>query len=101
MCTTTSSIELNTFQIDDKDLPVATNNICEKNVQIIKIDDTSASHQPTYVSFLDDPPACHLPDINLTKLENKRNTLWHYHLDLLLVQGQLEIRLTDLSRRKG
>ena len=35
-------IELNTFQIDDKDLN--TNNICEKSEQIFKMDDKSTRY---------------------------------------------------------
>ena len=41
---------LNAFQIDDKN--VTTNNICEKCVQIFKMDDSSVSHQPVYKIFL-------------------------------------------------
>ena len=37
MCAIKFSIELNTFQIDDKDLD--TNNICEKSEQIFKMED--------------------------------------------------------------
>ena len=44
MCTTKSSIELNTFQIDDKNLD--TNNVCEKSAQVFKMDDTPVHHQP-------------------------------------------------------
>ena len=51
MCKIKFSIELNTFQIDDKDL--ATTNICEKNVQIFIMDDSLLSHQPIYSRFLD------------------------------------------------
>ena len=39
------SIELNTFQIDDKD--VTTNNICEKMRKFLKwMDDASVHHRP-------------------------------------------------------
>ena len=49
MCTIKISIELNTFQMDDKDLN--TNNICEKGEQIFKMGDASVHHQPFYVNF--------------------------------------------------
>ena len=47
MCTIKFSIELNTFQWDDEDLP--TNNICEKSAQIFKINDASVCHPPDQV----------------------------------------------------
>ena len=50
------SLELKTFQINDRDLN--TNNVCEKSEQNFKMDDASVSHQPVYVSFLDDSPMC-------------------------------------------
>ena len=59
MCTIDFSINLNTFHIDDKDL--TTNNICEKSVQIFKMDDSSVSPQSVYVSFLDDLLVRHPP----------------------------------------
>ena len=59
MYTIKFSIELNTFQIDDKDLN--TNTICEKRKFIFKMDDTSVSHPPVYVGFLDDSTVHHLP----------------------------------------
>ena len=49
MCTIKFSMEFNTFQIDDRDL--TTNNICEKSAQILKMDDSSVSHQPVSASF--------------------------------------------------
>ena len=59
MCTIKFSIELNIFQIDDKD--ITTNNICEKCAQILKMNDASVRHLPLYVSFLDDSIVHHLP----------------------------------------
>ena len=59
MCTITFSIELNVFQIDDKD--ITTNNMCEKNAQIISMNDASVCHPPVYLSFLDDSRVCHAP----------------------------------------
>ena len=56
MCTIKFSIELNTFPIDDRDL--TSNNICEKNALILKMDDASI----VYTSFLDDSPVYHPPD---------------------------------------
>ena len=44
MCIIKFSIELNTLQIDDKELN--TNNIREKSEQIFKMDDASMRHQP-------------------------------------------------------
>ena len=49
MCLSKFSIELTTFQIDDKYL--ITNNIRDRSVQIFEIDDSSVSHQPNYTSF--------------------------------------------------
>ena len=66
MCTIKFSIELNTFQTDDKYRYYYTNNICEKSVQIFKMDDSSVSHQPVYVSYLDDSLMRHLPGKVLT-----------------------------------
>ena len=37
-------IQLNTFQIDDKDL--TTNNTCEKRAQIFKMDESPVRHRP-------------------------------------------------------
>ena len=54
MCTIKFSIELNIFQIDDKD--ITTSNICEKCAQMFKMDDASVCHPPVYLSFLDDSP---------------------------------------------
>ena len=59
MCTDKFFIELNAFQIDDKDL--TTDNICEKCMQIFKMYDSLVGHQSVYVSFLDDSPVSHLP----------------------------------------
>ena len=59
MCTIKFYIELNAFQIDDKDLP--NNNICEKCVQILKMDDASVCHPPVSAGFLDDASVCHPP----------------------------------------
>ena len=42
-------MELNTFQIDDKNL--TTNNVCEKSTRIFKMDDALVSHPSVYVSF--------------------------------------------------
>ena len=58
MCTV-NSIELNTFQIDNRDL--TTDNICEKNAQSFIMDDSLVRHPSFYVSFLDDSPVCHPP----------------------------------------
>ena len=58
MCTIKFSIELNTFQTDNKD---PNTNICEKIEQIFKMDNASMHHPPIYKSFLDDSPVCHLP----------------------------------------
>ena len=59
MCTIKFFIELNTFQIDDKDL--TTSNICEKSAQIFKMGDASVSHPPVYASFCDDLLVSHPP----------------------------------------
>ena len=59
MCKIKFSIELNIFQIDDKD--ITTNNICERSAQIFKMDATPACHPPVYVSFLDDSQVRHPP----------------------------------------
>ena len=57
MCAVKFSIELYTFQIDDKDLN--TNNNSEKSELIFEIDDASVSHPPVYETFLDDSPVRH------------------------------------------
>ena len=49
MCLIKFSIELNIFQIDDKDL--TTDIICEKWTNF-KMDDASVSHLPIYEGFL-------------------------------------------------
>ena len=49
MCTIKFSIELNTYNIDDKDLN--TNNICEKSETILKMDDTLVCHLPGSVNI--------------------------------------------------
>ena len=59
MCTIKFSIQLNVFQIDDKD--ITTNNVCEKSVQIISMNDAWVCHPPVYVSFMDDSRVCHAP----------------------------------------
>ena len=60
MCSVNFSIELRTFQLNDKDL--STNNICEKSVPIFKMYDVSVCRQPIYVSFWDDSLVSHPPD---------------------------------------
>ena len=42
----------------------------KKSVQILKMDDSSVSHQPVYTSFLDDSPVLHLPSsVNIPTTE--------------------------------
>ena len=64
MCTIKFYLELNTFQIDDKDQ--TNKSISEKCVQIFKMDDSSVSHRSDHVSILDDSLVRHLPGKVLT-----------------------------------
>ena len=76
MWTIKFSTELNLFQIDDKDITI--NNVCEKCVQIFKMDDASVRHQPIYVSLFDDSLVCHLPGEsvkNVVDIDTERLTI--------------------------
>ena len=59
MCTIKFSIELDMFQIDDKD--ITTNNIFEKSATFFKMDDALVHYPPIYASFLDVSLVSHLP----------------------------------------
>ena len=59
MCTINFSLELNTLQINGRDLTIG--NICEKIVQIFEIHDSLVRHQPVFISVLDDTLVRHPP----------------------------------------